>query len=513
MYADLLKQLRPFDQEHLLQFWDELTDSEQQVLAEQIRGIDFSLIEQLVRQKTEFLDVEPFAKRGQAPPNYQLGSLSKPSGPSEKKNIFKLTAIEAGLTALANGQYAVLVVAGGQGSRLGYPHPKGTFPIGPVNGTSLFQIHCEKILSRSRESGRNIPFCVMTSPATDLEVRHFLDANNWFGISPENRFVFCQGTMPAVDAQSGKVLLAEKDRIELSPNGHGGMLAALAGDSPSWEKPALENPSSSVLQQLQQRGIRHLFYFQVDNALVDICSPEFLGYHLLSNSEMTSQVVRKQQPDDRVGNVIQLDGRLHVIEYSDIPRELSERRTPDGSLEFWAGSIAVHQFTLDFLQKSAPIASALPYHISAKKKVPYINTETTNIDCPVGQKVMPQEPNALKFERFIFDLLPRAENAIVVEVAPRENYAPLKNAPGSAEYSPEWVKQQLNDYYTNWLKNVGATVSPGITVEISPLFANSEEQLRARIEPGTVFDQSIYLYCKREQNECSGPGTPPSRLH
>jgi len=444
---DLISLLKPFGQEHLLRFWDELDASKQTQLAGQIRDIDFRLIAELYQNRDNVIDLVPFERRAKDPPAYKFGELSEGNPDySAPLKIAKAEAIQLGQKALAEGTYAVMLVAGGQGTRLGFPHPKGMYPIAPVSGATLFQIHLEKVVALSRKYGVAVPLCMMTSPATHEETVEFLGKNDWFGITPENRFLFCQGTMPAVAMQDGKVLLADKGTIALSPDGHGGMLAAIN--------------KHSILDRLQERGIRHLFYFQVDNPFVDICSPEFLGYHLASGSEMTSQVIRKREPSDRVGNVVELDGKLHVIEYSDIPESLANRRFSDGSLQIWAGSIAVHQFDLGFLRRVSPVASALPFHI-AKKKVPYVNGQ--------GQTVVPSEPNAIKFERFIFDLMPSAKGAVVVEVDIPNNYGPLKNAPGSASDSPETVKAQLSEMYRRWLQKAGILVAQDAAVEISPL--------------------------------------------
>ena len=447
----------PSDQEHLIRFWNELNEQEQSQLSAQIQSVDFRLIAELYENRDHIIDLVPFEQRAKDPPAYKFGTLSDgDTDYSAPKKIGKVDAIRLGREALAEGSYAVMIVAGGQGTRLGFPHPKGMYPIGPVSGATLFQIHFEKVVALSRKYGVGIPVCIMTSPATHAETREYLEKNDWFGVTPENRFLFCQGTMPAVAMLDGKVLLAEKSSLALSPDGHGGMLAAMN--------------QSSTLDQLQNRGIKHLFYFQVDNPFVDICCPEFLGYHLGSGSEMTSQVIRKREPSDRVGNIVELDGKLHVIEYSDIPESLANRRFPDGSLQIWAGSIAVHQFDLGFLRRVSPIASALPFHI-AKKKVPYIDEQ--------GQTVVPKEPNAIKFERFIFDLMPSASNAVVVEVDIPNNYGPLKNAPGSASDCPETVKAQLSEMHRRWLTQAGIQVAANITVEISPLYAMSAEELAA----------------------------------
>ncbi|MGL6195333.1 MAG: UTP--glucose-1-phosphate uridylyltransferase [Thermoguttaceae bacterium] len=485
-YKELCDKLAPYGQEHLLRFWDVLSDDQRCRLADQITAVDFSLVAELYQNRDAVIDTAPFEQRAKEPPAYKLGVLSEPivdestgqsvlPAYSAKTKISKQDAISAGKTALAAGSYAVILVAGGQGTRLGFDQPKGMFPIGPVSGATLFQIHLQKAISVARKYGVSIPFCVMTSPATHEETVRFLDKNDWFGLPESDRFVFCQGTMPAVSLADGKVLLAERDSIALSPNGHGGMLAGIS------QKP--DSVSDSILDKLAARGVKNLFYFQVDNPFVDICNPEFIGYHILSQSEMTSQVIRKREPSDRVGNVVELDGRLHVIEYSDIPASLANKTTSDGSLEIWAGSIAVHQFNVNFLKRVAPIASALPFHI-AKKKVSYVDTVKDAV-------VTPYEPNAIKFERFIFDLMPSADNSVVVEVDIPHNYGPLKNAPGSPSDSPETVRKQLSELYTEWLTQAGIKVVPGVAVEISPLYANGADDLKARLQKETSVPELI----------------------
>jgi UDP-N-acetylglucosamine/UDP-N-acetylgalactosamine diphosphorylase len=432
-------------------------------LADQIREIDFSQIARLYAKRDETGDVQSLAERAEEPRSFTLGE--------ENPTISSSKAAAAGAEALKAGKLAALVVAGGQGSRLGFAHPKGMYPIGPVSEATLFQIHIEKIRALAAQFGARVPLCVMTSPATHAETVAFLEENARFGLPLEDLLIFCQGTMPAVSLDEGKVLLAEKDAIALSPDGHGGTLAALS--------------KSGVLDELSGRGIEQIFYFQVDNPLVDVGNPEFTGYHLLMESELTSQVVAKQSPLEKVGNVVRVDGHLQVIEYSDLPDEVAHRRRADGSLEIWAGSIAVHMFSLAFLARKASEAESLPFHV-AKKKVPHV-TES-------GEKVEPEAPNAIKFERFIFDLLPSAENAIVVEVDPAEHFAPLKNAPGSEKDSPEAVQAQLCDYYRNWLREVGAEVADEVPVEISPLFARDLEQLAEKVERGRVIDQPTYFH-------------------
>lgn len=463
MKDELYHLLHPFGQEHLLAFWDSLDAAERQSLSDELRAIDYALIDRLCRQQTEQGPELASAERAAPPPAFRLGAANNRFTPEEAR--------QRGAEALRAGQVAVILVAGGQGTRLGFDHPKGMFPIGPVSGHSLFQIHVEKVLACGRRYGVRIPLYVMTSPATHQETLEFFARHDRFGLPPEDLRLFCQGTMPAVDAQCGKVLLAEPGRVALSPDGHGGILAALA--------------RSAALADLKSRGVRHVFYFQVDNPLVEVCAPEFLGYHLLCGSEFSSQAVAKRTPSDKVGNIVQVDGRLRVIEYTEfnrLPETITHRRSADGSLWLWAGSIAIHVVEAAFLERMAGQADALPWHI-ARKKVPHVAAD--------GRTVQPDEPNAIKFERFIFDLMPWAANAIVMEVDPARCFAPLKNAHG--DDSPTSVKAQMAALHRAWLRQAGAEVPEGVPVEISPQFALDPDELAAKIPSNTRVENPRYF--------------------
>ncbi len=462
MKEELLDQLGPFGQQHLLAFWDRLDASQRAELARQIHDLDLALIDRLFRGEGCAVDVHSLAARARSPRAFRLDGSGNLFTPDEAR--------ERGAESLAAGEVGVVLVAGGQGTRLGFDHPKGMHPIGPVSGKTLFQIHFEKVRAAARRCGADIPVYVMTSPATDEETRRYLADQNRFGLAEEDVFLFCQGTMPAVDAETGKVLLAEPHCLALSPDGHGGMVAAFS--------------RSGALEAAQGRGIRHLFYFQVDNPLVDVCGREFLGYHLLSGSGMSTQVIAKRDPLERVGNVVDVDGRLHVIEYSDLPEDVARRRNPDGSLAIWAGSIAVHAIDLGFLARMVDRADAMPFHV-ARKKVNCVDLS--------GRRIAPEESNAIKFERFIFDLLPEAAGAIVVEVDPRLAFAPLKNAPGAEEDTPEAVRARLSALYAGWLRACGVEVAADVPVEISPLFAMDAEELAQKVQPGRRIDVPTYL--------------------
>ena len=274
----LIAVLQPHGQEHLLAFWDQLDTGEQESLARQIEAIDFDLVGRLYRDRDRQENLRELADRAEPPPAFRLDTAQNPFSPQQARL--------SGVEALDAGELGVILVAGGQGTRLGFDHPKGMFPIGPLSNKSLFQIHVEKIVAAARRHGVRIPLYLMTSPATHDETAAFFDEHDRFGLPEDDVLIFCQGTMPAVDAETGRGLLGEPGRVAVSPDGHGGLLAAML--------------HGRVFDDIQRRGIQRLFYFQVDNPLVDICEPEFIGYHVLSEAEISTQVVAKQDPSERV---------------------------------------------------------------------------------------------------------------------------------------------------------------------------------------------------------------------
>lgn len=467
MKGDLLTQLARHGQEHLLQFWDELDEAQRAALAGDIGSINFELIGRLARSRDSGENWAALARRARPPQAIRLGDAHPPF-PAEK-------ARKRGEAALAAGRVGAVLVAGGQGTRLGFDHPKGMYPIGPVSGCTLFQILLEKLLAVGRRYGTRVPLYLMTSPATYEETIGFLAEHNRFGLEADDVRVFCQGTMPAVDAANGHLLLAEKGRVSLSPDGHGGLLRSLE--------------TGGLLKEIRCRGLDQLFYFQVDNPLVKLCDPTFIGYHLLFQSEMSTQVVAKQFPLEKVGNLVEVDGRTRIIEYSDLPVDDAQRRNADGSLALWAGNTAVHVFDVAFLERVAAEQDSLPFHV-ALKKVPYVDA--------AGKCVEPTEPNAVKFERFIFDLLPAARRTVAVEVDAATTFAPVKNAPGAERDSPEAVQARMIELHTAWLKQAGLHVAAGTAVEISPLCALEPDDLNdhvdaGRIDPARIIDSPRYF--------------------
>ena len=357
-----------------------------------------------------------------------------------------------GETALRTGQVAAFTVAGGQGTRLGYDGPKGTFAVTPLKGKSLFQVFAEKIKATGRRYGRPLHWFIMTSHANHEQTEGFFAEHRFFGLEKSRVHFFRQGRMPAVDF-TGKILLETPDSLALSPDGHGGSLRALH--------------RSGALDLMQSEGIDTISYFQVDNPIVRCIDPAFLGFHRAANSEMSSKMVLKAYPEEKVGHFCLQDGKVVVVEYSDMPLAMQREAKPDGSLRYGAGSIAIHVIDREFARRLAAGGEgvALPFHRADKK--------ITTIDA-IGQTVKPAKANGVKFEMFVFDALPFARNSIVVETARADDFSPVKNAEGLD--SPQTARDDQLRQYTRWLKAAGAIVEtdatglPRPTVEVSPLF-------------------------------------------
>lgn len=466
----LLEKLEPIGQQHLLAFWEKLDAPDRQQLSRQIDQIDPELFRDLQAEfqqqpasgGNERSHWSNLAAKAEAPPAMRLDGSGVKFSIEEARN--------KGAEILHAGQVGMILVAGGLGTRLGFDQPKGLLPLGPLSNRTLFQILLENLLAVRRRYGVSIPLYVMTSPATDAVTREYLYKNNWFGLPAEDCHIFCQATMWAVDDKFERILLETPGSLFLGPDGHGGMLAALS--------------KSGCLADAQQRGVRHFFYGQIDNPLLQVCDELFLGSHVLAGSEMTTQVVPKRQPLERVGNVVSIDGKVQMIEYSDLTEEYANQKNPDGSLKLWAGNLAVHALAVDFLARCAADKRALPFHFARK---------TVNCLNPRGNSSLPESTKAIRFERFIFDLLPNAKNALVVEADPAEAFAPVKNADSEATDNARLAKAAMMAQARRQLRAAGLQIADGIDVEINPLWASTTEQIQNRLRPGTVISRPTYF--------------------
>ena len=461
-FDELQSRLSAAGQDHVLRFWEQLDASGREKLADQLADVDLAELQTLIDGNDEQIDFAAMARRAELPPAVAADGSGTDWSVEQAR--------QAGEKALRDGKLAAVLVAGGQGTRLGFDRPKGMYPVGPVTGRTLFEMFADRLVAVFRRYGKQVPLFVMVSGATEAETRDYFEQNNHLGLPPGSVTIFRQGTMPAVTDDTGKLLLAAKDSLALSPDGHGGTLRALA--------------KGGHLQSMLDAGIEHLFYFQVDNPLVDLCDPVLIGHHLLAESEMTTQVIRKRYPKEKVGNVVQVDGRTQIIEYSDLPDAAAEMTGPDGGLKLWAGNIAVHLFDLAFLDRMKKSATALPFH-RAHKKVAHLDES--------GQPITPTEPNAIKFERFVFDLLPSAERTIVCEADPAESFAPVKNADGAATDTPELAKAAISDLHRGWLTAAGVKVADGVKVEISPIAAIDKAETHQKLAGLEPVETDLYI--------------------
>jgi len=467
----LLRSLQPHGQEHLLRFWDQLKSEERQKLARQIAEIDFGVLEKLrslygFGSQHGHESASPWAalaERAESPPAVRLDGSGLPCSIEQARVL--------GRAALSAGEVGMILVAGGLGTRLGFDRPKGMFRLGPLSRRPMFQILIDHLLAVGRRYGnRPIPLYVMTSDATDAATRDFFAAHGNFGLAVDQLQFFKQGAMWSLDAKGDRILMESPGRIFVGPDGHGGMLAAL--------------DRCGALADMQRRGLRHIFYGQIDNPLLQVCDPLLLGSHIAVRSEMTTQVVRKRHPLERVGNVVAIDGRVQVIEYSDLPESAARRLNANGSLQLWAGNLAVHVFDVGFLTRVAGQPDALPFHV-ARKKVPCLGDD--------GQMIEPANPNALRFERFIFDLLPSAENALVVEADPTEAFAPVKNSDSEPTDNPTTARQAMIEQSRRRLREAGIEVPAELPVEINPLWALDADEIQAKLKPQASLSRPTYF--------------------
>lgn len=444
-----------YHQDHLLTGWDELTPHQQATFIAQLERVDFDeLTDLLQRQKSSHSSAAetPAEKAQRARPPQSLIRLPQTVADQAEWQ----SAAQRGEELLRAGKVAAILVAGGQGTRLGYDHPKGMYPLGPVSQASLFQLLCEQLLARGRRAGCSIPYYIMTSDATHDETLEFFLENRFFGLPAEDVYFFQQGNMPAADAETGGLLLSEPGQLAMSPDGHGGLLQALA--------------AAGLLDDMRERGIEYLYYHQVDNPLAIVCDPAYLGWHVMLGSEVSTKVVAKQSAGDKMGVAVDVDGVTQIIEYSDLPAEVAQRTTASGELELWAGSTAIHVFNREFLERLATGDWNLPFHIAHKAVPHYVPG--------VGPQVA-EKPNAYKFERFIFDILPQAQTALIVEADRTREFNPLKNAEGV--HSPSDVRRSLVDMHRQWALQAGWKVPEQTAVEISSLVALDAAEFASRI--------------------------------
>lgn len=452
----LIEQFQQAGQGQVFQFYGELDAAGQQRLLAQAAQIDLGEVAALVETHVLGAKTEVAGLEGLSPAPY----VPLPENGGDAGLWAK--AREAGAAALRAGRVAAFTVAGGQGTRLGYDGPKGTYPVTPVTNKTLFQVFAEKIARSGERFGVTIPWFILTSEINNQATIDAFAANDYFGLREDSVHFIVQGLVPAVDHE-GRILLSAKDTIAMTPDGHGGSLRALV--------------RSGAVDRMRTAGIDAVSYFQVDNPLIQCIDPAFIGFHVLGQSELSSKMVPKAYALEKVGHFCVQDGVTQVIEYSDLPAAMQEETLPDGSLRFKAGSVAIHIFDRDFIARAGGDAAggALPFH-RADKKIPYVGEG--------GRIVEPAQPNGVKFEMFVFDALPLAKRPVIIEAARGDDFSPVKNAEGVD--SPKTAKEDQLRMYARWLKAAGvalptdATGLPDLCFEISHRFAADQADFVAQ---------------------------------
>lgn len=439
-YEELIKKIYTENQEHVFNYWDELNDDQKSTLLEDLKSINFEEFNMQfgMTKSSDSAEIE------YSPAEY----ISIPEDNQESEHFEKARA--EGKKAISEGRVCAFVVAGGQGSRLGFNGPKGAFKISPIKNKSLFQIHAEKILKNEKLYNVEIPFLIMTSQMNyNATITHF-EENSYFGMKKSNVHFFKQDMIPSMDT-NGKLILSSPCTIFKNPDGHGGSLTALN--------------KSGLLTMLKEKNIDLISYFQVDNPIAQIIDPIFLGFHILENAEISSKALRKAYPQEKVGNFVKYpNGSLGVVEYSDMPEDKAYEKNSDGSLRYSGGNIAIHIFDRNFVEKITSGHDAeLPFHIARKKIKAFVNGKEKEID-------------GFKFEKFVFDALPLTTKNTLVETLRRIEFAPVKNKTGLD--SVDSSRQLMSDLFRSWLENREIQIPDNVSIiEISPLVALDQNDL------------------------------------
>jgi UDP-N-acetylglucosamine/UDP-N-acetylgalactosamine diphosphorylase len=442
---EFLDIFRKYGQEHILSHYETLPPARRAAFLEGLEGLDFDLVFGLYKDYCTRTSGATYSQNVMPAPIIPL-----PGTPQEE--VRRLEAQQWGEDLIRGSKVAVLIVAGGQGSRLGHDGPKGTFSISPVQGKSLFQLFAESVMALSLRFEAAIPLVIMTSEENNSAIRTFFQTNQCFGLPQDGVHFFRQGGLPSITPE-GSLILKDETHLFVNPDGHGGSLKGLY--------------ESGILARLMDQGFSELFYCQVDNPLARIADPVFLGYHRMAEAESSTKVVRRASVEEKVGVYLLIDGREAIIEYSDLGGEHTAALDNEGNILYWAGNTAIHIFSLPFIKRLNDHGFALPYHCA---------TRTVQAFQPSGNLA---DITAYKYESFVFDAIPLARRASCIEVARQEEFSPVKNREGVD--SPETARMAMTALHRSWLQAAGAEVSPGAQVEISPLFALDREEFVKKV--------------------------------
>ena len=406
---DIKKKLKKYSQEHLLNNFENLSEEKQKRLLEQIENIDFDLIKKLYDTTqnitTEIQDAE-----------------IKPIEFLDKEKLYDdyKKYKEIGEKAIRAKKLAAVTMAGGQGTRLGHDGPKGTYDIGLESHKSLFELLSDGLKEQGKKYGVIIPWFIMTSRENNDATVEFFAKHRYFGYEKDkNIFFFKQGELPMIDTE-GKILIGEDGLIKEAANGHGGIYEALV--------------KNGMTKKMRELGVEWVFIGGVDNCLVKMVDPVLMGIAIDKNVTAAGKSVVKANPQEKVGVFCKRNGRPSVVEYTEIPEEMSEATDENGNLIYGESHILCNLFNIDAIERMG--SKPLPYHI-AFKKATYIDKD--------GNKVVPDGPNAYKFEAFLFDAFGELDDMAILRVKREEEFAPVKNATGTD--SPETARELYRKFY------------------------------------------------------------------
>ncbi|KAI9034107.1 UDP-N-acetylglucosamine diphosphorylase [Hyaloraphidium curvatum] len=469
--AALRAVLESAGQAHLLTFASELTPDALAGLAAQIGQLDLPRVNRIFKTTTASpAAAAKVAKIEPLPADAVFSTIDGDAAEVERCRA-------AGMAAIAAGEVAVILMAGGQGTRLGSSAPKGCYDIGLPSHKSLFQIQAERIrrlqdLASKPGKPVVIPWYVMCSGPTRAETEKFFREHKFFGLDGANVVFFNQGVLPAF-FPDGRIILETPSTIAVAPDGNGGVYAALRYEG--------------ILDDLEGRGIKYVHVFGVDNCLVKVADPVFIGYGIVKDADCGVKVVPKSDPTESVGVVCLRDGRYNVVEYSEIDPAVASSADPaTGKLRFGAANIANHFFTLGFLKRTEEMEREMLYHIAHKK--------IRCVDLGTGEIVKPEKNNGIKLELFVFDVFPFAERFVVLESDRKEEFSPLKNAPNTGVDDPQTSRRDILAQMRRFLAAAGAQVAEGAEIEVSPVVTYAGEGLegvRGKKLAGTHYADSL----------------------
>lgn len=399
-YENALEVLKKYGQEHVLAYYDELNDEEKQSLLSQIEEIDFSIFD-VLKEK------ESAGKEETITPTEAL-TLD-----TIKEYEFAYKVL--GETAIQKGQLALVMLAGGQGTRLGFDGPKGTYNLGQTRDLYIFECQVKTILTVVRTLGRWIHLYIMTSDKNYEATTSFFVEHKNFGYKEEYLHFFKQELVPSVDF-NGKILMEAPSKICLSPNGNGGWFSSMK--------------RAGLVEQLDKEGIRYINVFAVDNVLQKIADPVFLGSMMIEDYQSAAKVVKKADPYERVGVLCKKDNKPYIVEYYELSDEMRYKKTVMGEYAYNYGVILNYIFPVNQLKQL--LNQKMPLHM-AKKAIPYMNENQ--------ELVKPTEPNGYKFETLALDMLQFMNDCLPFEVIREYEFAPIKNAEGVD--SPETARELL----------------------------------------------------------------------